>query len=80
MNLQTAVTTKIVKLLHERNMTRYALCKKIAMSESSLKNIIDERYTDIKLSTVMNIADGFDLTLAEFFNDPLFAKENIECE
>ena len=80
MNLQRAVATKIVRLLAEHHLTRYALCKRIALPESSLKNIIDERYTDIKLSTVANIADGFGMTLTEFFDDPLFAKENLDLD
>ena len=78
MKLQRAVALRISNLLIKQNMTRYALCKKICMSEQTLKHIIDERNKDIKLSTITQIADGFDLSLEEFFADTLFSKENLD--
>ena len=59
-------------------MTRYALCQKILMPEQTRKNIIDERNKDIQLSTVAKIADGFGLSIEEFFADSLFSKETVE--
>lgn len=80
MKLQKAVALRISNLLIENNLTRYALCKKIVMPEQTLKNIIDERNKDINLSTVAKIADGFNLSLEEFFKDPLFIKNNLDIE
>ena len=80
MKLQKAVALKISNLLIKNNMSRYALCKKIVMPEQTLKNIIDEKNKDIELSTVAKIADGFGLSLEEFFNDNLFDKEILEIE
>lgn len=80
MSLQKAVAMRISRLLLQHNLTRYALCKKILLPEQTLKNIIDERNGDIKLSTIAKIADGFGLTLVEFFDDPLFAKDNLELD
>ena len=48
------------------------------MPEQTLKNIIDERNKDINLSTIAKIAEGFNLSLEEFFKDDLFKKDNIE--
>ena len=50
------------------------------MPEQTLKNIIDERNKDIKLSTIAMIADGFGLSIEEFFNDSLFDKNCIEVD
>lgn len=80
MKLQKAVALKISNLLLANNMTRYALCKKIVLPEQTLKNIIDERNNDIKLSTIAKIADGFDLSLVEFFDDPLFDKTKLDID
>jgi len=80
MKLQRAVALKISNLLIKNKMTRYALCKKIVMPEQTLKNIIDERNKDIKLSTIAMIADGFGLSIEEFFNDSLFDKNCIEVD
>lgn len=79
MKLQRAVGFRISDLLVKYKMTRYSLCKKISMSEQTLKHIIDERNKDIKLTTVALIASGFDLTLEEFFANDLFRK-NLEVD
>ena len=80
MKLQRAVALRISNLLIKNNMTRYALCKKIVMPEQTLKNIIDERNKDIKLTTISLIADGFGMSLEQFFADSLFNKDNLEIE
>ena len=80
MKLQRAVAMRIGELLVQNKMTRYALCKKIVMPEQTLKNIIDERNKDIKLATIAKIAEGFDLSIVEFFDDPLFHKDNLIIE
>ena len=80
MKLSRAVAMRISELLLKHNMMRYALCKKIVMPEQTLKNIIDERNGDIKLSTVAKIAEGFDLSVAEFFDHPVFDKNNLEVD
>ena len=77
MNLQKSIALKISKLLLEHDLSRYAFCNKIGMSEQSLKHIIDERNKDIKLSTLYQIIDGFDLTLEEFFADDIFDKNKL---
>ena len=74
MKLQRAVALRISNLLIKHNMTRYALCKKIVMPEQTLKNIIDERNQDIKLTTIAKIADGYGLSFEELFADSLFNK------
>lgn len=78
MKLQKAVALRISELLIKNNLSRYALCKKICMSEQTLKHIIDERNKDIKLSTVDLIAQGFNLTLEEFFAGETFNRDKIE--
>lgn len=80
MRLQRAVALRISDLLIKNNLTRYRLCQKIIMPEQTLKNIIDERNKDIQLSTVAKIADGFGLSIQEFFADSLFDKERIDIE
>ena len=80
MKLQKAVALKISNLLIKNNMTRYALCKKTLIPEQTLKNIIDESNQDIKLSTIAKIAEGFNLSIEEFFNDTLFSKDTLDIE
>ena len=78
MNLCRAIALRITNLLIKNNITRYALCIKIGMPHQTLKNIIDERNNDIQISTIAKIADGFDLSIEQFFNDTLFSRENLD--
>ena len=77
MTLQRAIAYKISNLLVEHKMTRYELCKKACIPQQTLKNIMDERNKDIKLSTLKQIVEGFDMSLAEFFSDKLFDANKI---
>lgn len=80
MKSTTAVALRISKLLIKNKMTRYRLCRKIAMSEVTLKHILDEEYKSVKFDTLVLIADGFDMTVQEFLNDDLFKRENLDIE
>ena len=80
MKSTTAVSLRINKLLTKHNMTRYKLCRKIAMSEVTLKHILDGEYKSIRFDTLVLIADGFDMTIQEFLDDDLFKRENLEVE
>lgn len=80
MKLQRAVALRISNLLIKNNMSRYALCKRIVMPEQTLKNIIDERNKDVQLSTIAKIADGFNMSIEEFFQDSLFDKKELDFD
>ena len=61
-------------------MTRYKLCRKIAMPEVTLKHILDEEYKSIRFDTLVLIADGFDMTVQEFLDDELFKRDNLDID
>ena len=50
------------------------------MSEVTLKHLIDEDHKSINLNTVILIAEGFGMSLKEFFDDDLFNPENLEAD
>lgn len=80
MTTQKAVVLRISNLFIKNNMTQYALCKKIAMSEETLRSIINERYKTVKLDTIIQICDGFNMSIQEFFNDDLFKLKNLDFD
>ena len=73
-----AVAMKVTNLLIKKKMTRYKLCRKIAMSEMTLKHILDEDNKRIEFDTIILLADGFDMTVQQFLNDDLFKRENLD--
>ena len=48
------------------------------VTHSTLKNIIHETVNDNLLSTIILIAGGFDMTVSEFLDSPLFLEENLK--
>ncbi len=80
MKIQTAVAIRLSKLLEEKRMTRYALCRKIAMNESTIYNIINEKCKSINLNTLYLICEGLDMTVIEFLSDKIFEKDNLDID
>lgn len=78
MKSSTAIAIRVKKLLAKSGMTRYKLCRKIAISETTLKHIIDSDYKSINFDTLVLLADGFDMTIQEFLNDDVFKRENLD--
>ena len=62
MKISTAVAMRISKILQQRNMSQYALEKKIAMPHNTMKTLIDT----------------LGLKLKEFFDDPVFENSELE--
>jgi len=78
MKSSTAIALRVSKLLVKTGMTRYKLCRKIAITETTLKHILDEEYKSVNFDTLVLLADGFDMTVQEFLDDELFARENLD--
>jgi transcriptional regulator with XRE-family HTH domain len=79
-NVNRAVAKRILELLKEKKITQYRLAVKSTISHSTLKNIIHETIKDNLLSTVILIANGFDMTVSEFLDSPLFLEKNLEID
>lgn len=58
-------------------MSQYRLEKLIAMPHNTMKTLMRESNSGVNLKTVMQIAKGFNLTIAQFF-DPIFEREDLE--
>lgn len=80
MTVNEAVAKRINALLRERNMTQYRLEQKSGIQHGSMQCIMNGRNKTVTLSTVIMIARGFDISLIEFFDDPIFASEELEVE
>ena len=76
-SVNRAVALRISQLLKEKNITQYRLAMNSGITHSTLKNIIHETVKDNLLSTIILIATGFNMTVSEFLNSPLFLEENL---
>ena len=75
--VNNALAERIKELLKEKKMTRYRLAMNSGITHSTLKNIMHATIKDNLLSTTILIAGGFDMTVSEFLDSPLFYEENL---
>lgn len=76
-----AVSRRVKKLLDERNMSQYRLELNSGILHGTMNNIMKGNNKSIKLNTVMMIAFGFNMSITEFLNDPVFlSNEELEIE
>ena len=78
MNLADALALRIEELLQEYNITQYRLSQLSGVSQSTIKEIRDKKNKSVNLTTIYELADGLGMGLDEFFNSPLFKRENLE--
>ncbi|MBQ8886037.1 MAG: helix-turn-helix transcriptional regulator [Clostridia bacterium] len=80
MTVCQAVSKRIKDLLKEKRMTQYRLEKKSNVLHGSLNCIMRCKNKTVNLNTIMMIAKGFDMSVLEFLNDPVFFSEELEIE
>ncbi len=80
MTLNKAFAPRVSNILTQRKMSKYQLEKKTGISHSALRYIFNEVNSDVKFSTIVKVVDALDMTLDEFFNDPVFKLENLDFE
>ena len=80
MRVAEAVAKRLTALLKEKNLTQYALCKRIAIDPSNIYNIMYGRCKTVTVDKLFLLAEGLEMTVQEFLNDPIFAKENLEID
>ena len=76
--LSEAVSLRLRELLKKHNMTQYQLFSKSGVPKSTINNIIQCAYDSVKLRIIHEICQGFQITIAEFFQSPLFDEQNLD--
>ena len=72
MQICEATVKRIVQLCKARRMSLYALVYKSGIPSSSLKCIVNGRSKNPGIVNIKKIAEGFDLTIREFYDDEMF--------
>ena len=78
MTIGEAVKKRIINLWKDNNITINKLAIISGVTQSTLNNIISGRNKSTTISTIKKICDGLNITILDFFNDPLFF--NLEQE
>ena len=78
LHLNQAVSMRLSELLEEHGMTQYQLFAKSGVPKSTINNIIHCAYDSVKLRIIHEICQGFQISITEFFQSPLFDEVNLE--
>ena len=66
MTVNDAVAKRIIKLLKEKNITQYRLEQQSGIQHGHMQWIMSGKSKTVTLSTVIMLANGFQMTLLEF--------------
>ena len=77
-NAKTAVARRIHALCLERNMAVNALANQCGIAPSTIYSMLNTKSKNPGVVSIQKICDGLEISVREFFDDPLF--ENLEPE
>ena len=72
MQLSDATRKRINFLLKEQNMKLWDLSKAAGISLPTISDFLKNDTKNLRMDTMLHICEGFNITLKEFFDDPLF--------
>ena len=72
MTLSEAIGTRIKQLLAERHFSQYELFKRGGVPRSTVCDVINNHKKRVSTETVYQICATLEISLKEFFDDPLF--------
>lgn len=72
MSLSDAVRKRIRYYLDQNKMSIWALFKASGIPRSTLCSFMNGTTELLKLDTLLHVCEGFNITLIEFFSDPIF--------
>ncbi len=78
MKTTEAITKRILNLCKERDITPNKLGTISGVEPSTITSIFYGKSKNPGIVTIKSICDGLDITLFEFFNDPLFKSNEID--
>ena len=72
MQLSDTTRKRINFLLKEKNMKLWDLSKAAGISLPTISDFLKNDTKNLRMDTMLHICEGFNITLKEFFDDPLF--------
>lgn len=72
MTLISAISTRIIQLCNEREITVNKLSTICGITQSTLEGIVNKKFINPKTLTIVRICRGLDIQLKNFYDSPLF--------
>ena len=80
MFLKEAIELRINNLCKEKNITINKLCTVAGITQSTLANLKVRPKTTLNTLTILRICRGLDISMQDFFDDPMFKNTEFEDE
>lgn len=78
MELNQAVSIRLLELLSEKHMTQYQLSTLSGLPRSTISNIVNCEYPSVKLRVIHDLCQGFGIGIKEFFDSSIFDEEKLD--
>ena len=78
MNTKEAIAKRIIELCEDRNIAINALANISGVSPSTVYSMLNEKSQNPGTVSIKKLCDGFEISLREFFDSPIF--DNLEQE
>ncbi len=78
--LNDVVVEQLIKYMSKNNLTQYKLAQISGVPFPTIKSIMQRRTKGISLKTIILIADGLNISPAEFLNDEKFLAKNLDLD
>ena len=78
MQLNQAVSRRLIDLLKEKHMTQYQLHMKSGVPKSTIGNVVNCAYDSVKLRIIHELCQGLDISICEFFQSHFFDENGLE--
>lgn len=78
MYLKDAIELRINNLCNEQNITINKLCIMSGITQSTLANLKVRKNTNVSTLTILRICRGLNISLQEFFDDPIFQNTDYD--
>ncbi len=72
MRMKDAIVKRFQQLCHERKIKYNELANRAGVTPSTVYSMMDENRRDISVNTVKKLCDGLDISIPEFYGDPIF--------
>lgn len=78
MNTKEAIAKRIVELCEQKSMAINALANASGVSPSTVYSMLNEKSQNPGVVSIKKLCDGWEITLREFFDSPIF--DDLEQE
>lgn len=80
MKVSEAIAIRIKEVLKEKNITLYRLEKNACIPHSTMMDIMGARRDSCNVKTLVLLIRTLGITVAEFFDNPIFESSDLEID